>query len=127
MHQKSLDGSFSEWKTVGFFQVSRGLHQGFPLSPLLFIIVIESLSKKLEHERELGNLPRLQISRGVKNMNHSQFVDDTLFLGGASIIIASRFKSILDSFLDASGGAVNNIKSQIYGWHTSPRVMCAIA
>jgi hypothetical protein len=60
-------------------------------------------------------------------MNHSQFTDDTLLLGGASIIIATRFKRILDSFLDASRGAVNNIKCQIYGWHTPTRVMQAIA
>jgi hypothetical protein len=45
-----------------FFQASRGLHQGFPLSPLLFIIVVESLSRKLEKERDLGNLPGLQIT-----------------------------------------------------------------
>jgi hypothetical protein len=43
-------------------------------------------------------------------MNHSQFVDDTLLLGGDSTIISSRFKAILDSSLDSSGGDVNNKK-----------------
>jgi hypothetical protein len=101
------------------FNVNRGLCQGCPLSPLLFIIVVEYLSRNLEKERDLGNLPGMQITRGVRNMNHSQFIDDTLLLGGDSIIIATRFKRILDSFLDASGGAVNNKKCQIYGCHTS--------
>lgn len=59
-------------------------------------------------------------------MNHSQFANDTLLMGGASIIIATKFKRILDSFLDASR-AVKNRKCQIYGWHTPPRVMRAIA
>jgi len=93
------------------------------VSLLLFIIVVESLSRKLEHEREIGNLPGLQISRGVNNLNHSQFVDDTLLLGGASTIIASKFKYMLDSFLYAFGGVVNERKNQVFGWHTSSRIM----
>jgi hypothetical protein len=64
-----------------FFQVNQGLNQGFPLSPLLFPPVVETLSRKLEHERDLGNFPSLQITKGVKNMN-LEFVDDTLLLKG---------------------------------------------
>jgi hypothetical protein len=82
--------------------------------------VSEYLSENLEQERELGILSGMQIIR-VKNMNHSQFVDDTIMLGGASIIIASRFKITLDSFLDASRGAVNNRRN------ISPQVMQAIS
>jgi hypothetical protein len=61
--------------------------------------------------------------RGVKPLNHSQFSKDTLFLGEASQIIASHFKTILDSFLGASGGAVNHHKFQIMGWNTQMLVM----
>jgi hypothetical protein len=104
-------------RSIGFFQASRGLRQGYLL---LFIIVVEALSRKLKKEIELGNLLGLQITRVVKNMNHSQLVDDTLLLGGASIII---FKSTVESFLDVFGGVVNNRKCQVYGWNTSPRFM----
>jgi hypothetical protein len=58
-------------RPTGCFQAIKGLCQGYPLSPLIFIIVVEYLSRKLEHGREIGNLPGLQISRGIKNMNHS--------------------------------------------------------
>jgi len=58
-------------KRIGCFQAIKGLCQGYLLSPLIFIIVVEYLSRKLEHGREIGNLPRLQISRAIKNMNHS--------------------------------------------------------
>lgn len=97
------------------------------LLPLMFIIVVDSLIKKLEQECENGNLLELQIARRVKNINHSQFANDTLILGGASTTIASRFKGILDSFLDASGGEVNNRKCQIFEWNSSPRTLREIA
>jgi hypothetical protein len=48
-------------------------------------------------------------------------------MGGASVIIASIFKSTLDSFLDSSGGDVNNRKFQFFGWYTSPQVMWEIS
>jgi len=70
--------------------------------------MVDSLSRQLEYERENGNLPGLQMARGVKNLNRYQFVDDTLLLGGASQIIAFRLKKVTNSFLDASGGAVND-------------------
>jgi hypothetical protein len=65
--------------------------------------------------------------RGVKSLNHSQFIDDTLFLGGASQIIALRFKQVLDSFLDASGGEVNHWKCQILMWNARARVSQSIS
>lgn len=36
--------------------------------------------------------------RGTKNINHSQFRDDTLLLEGASVVIvvAAKFKAILE-------------------------------
>jgi len=52
----------------------------------------------------------IQIVGGIKGINHSQFEDDTLLLDGVSLIIASSFKNILVSILDAYGGVINYIK-----------------
>jgi hypothetical protein len=52
----------------------------------------KSLSRNMEVERISRNLPGIKIVRGVSSFNHSQFVDDTLLLGGASTIITKRFK-----------------------------------
>jgi hypothetical protein len=70
----------------------------------------------LEEERRKGNLLGLHIAIGVKEINHSQFADDTLLLGSASICIAMHFQKVLNSFLAASGGKLNISKCRIYGW-----------
>jgi hypothetical protein len=60
-------------------------------------------------------------------MNHLQFMNDTLLLGGASTVIVERFKCVLDHFINTSGGKVNNGKSQLYGLSTIPRLLHAIS
>jgi hypothetical protein len=55
----------------------------------------KSIGRKLEHERRMGNLPRIPFARRIKPINHSQLADDALFLGATSTIIARRFKKIL--------------------------------
>lgn len=49
----------------------------------------------------------VNIVNGVKAINHSQFSDDTLLIGGASVVIAQIFKDILYAYLDVTGGLVN--------------------
>lgn len=97
------------------FQSSRGLRQGCPLSPYLFILMAESFTKSLDHNRRVGLITGIKFGNGVKNINDSQFVDDTLLIGGASTTIARRFKILLDQYMDYSGGAVNVHKSCVYG------------
>eukprot|EP00253_Pinus_taeda_P027507 PITA_27507 len=99
------------------FQSSRGLRQGCPLSPFLYIIMAETLSLHLENKRKLKEITGIDIVRGSKGINHSLFVDDTLLIGGASSLMARRFKETLDLFLQASGGKLSNNKCMIYTWN----------
>jgi hypothetical protein len=50
------------------------------------------------------------VVRGVKSINHSQFVDDTLLLSGASSIMEKRFKMVLDIFTRSSREGLTTIK-----------------
>jgi len=109
------------------FQSSRGLRQGCPLSPYLFILMAESFSSTLEHNRRVGLISGIKFGNGVKNINHSQFADDTLLIGRASTTIARRFKILLDQFMACSGGEVNFQKSCIYGWNISNQTAHSIA
>eukprot|EP00253_Pinus_taeda_P035074 PITA_35074 len=110
-----------------FFRSSRGLRQGCPLSPFLFIIMAETLSVHLENLRLKREIMGICIERGIKEINHSLFADDTLLIGGASSLMARRFKRVLDAFLQVSGGKLNNRKCKIYTWNVPYQIQQSIS
>ena len=80
---------------TNYFQASRGIRKGCPLSPFLYILIVDSLSRKLTIEKNLGTTPGTRMMKGIEPINHALFVDDSLFLGGVSIKIAKAFSGIL--------------------------------
>jgi hypothetical protein len=82
-----------------FFQSSRGIRQGDPLSPLLFVVVMESLSRMLNEYMLQGLLSGFSV--GIKDnealvMNHLLFADDTLIFCGAQ---AKHVRNLRCTFL----------------------------
>jgi hypothetical protein len=70
----------------GFFSSACGLRQGDPLSPLLFVIVMEALSKLLTATIQRGFLSSFSVGSRrseVVNISHLLFADDTLVFCGA--------------------------------------------
>lgn len=114
-------------RATEFLKALRGLRQGCPLSPLLFVIQASVLSFLLDKKMQDQYINGLCIARGVKNINHALFANDTLLLGTTSFSSTSKFKAVLDEFSEASSSVVNKNKCHIFSWNTSPRLLSAIS
>ena len=57
---------------------SRGLRQGDPFSPILFLFVADALSALINKSIAKEGLERLQIYRGASVISHILFADDTM-------------------------------------------------
>jgi hypothetical protein len=100
-------------ETTSFFQSGRGLRQGCPLSPLLFILVMEGLSLLLKKGQVEGKLTGVKVSRLVKIL-HLFFVDDVLIMTRASLQEWKEIDNILNIFCRATGMLVNLTKSTFH-------------
>jgi hypothetical protein len=63
---------------------TRGIHQGDPLSPYLFILCTETFSSMLQKAERMGSLTGVPIARGRIRFNHLFFADDILVFCKAS-------------------------------------------
>ncbi|VFQ82081.1 unnamed protein product [Cuscuta campestris] len=102
----------------GFFRMKRGVKQGDPLSPLLFILGNEGLSRMIKGKVEEGYLKAIQTGRS-KPPSHLAYADDIIFFLNGHFRNLLRFKGIIDCFLNSSGHMINLNKSHFY---TGPRV-----
>ena len=82
----------------GLFSPERGLRQGDHLSPFLFILGVEVLSRLLFKEERKGSIKGLRIARNVSAIHHLLFADDLLIFGKASVAEASSIKACLDKY-----------------------------
>jgi ribonuclease HI/exonuclease III len=104
------------------FSPSRGLRQGDPLSPFLFIIMTEGLSRSIHAALDSNRLTGLPLHGISPPLSHSQFVDDTLLMGSPTVREALSIQSILSSFSEASGLECNKAKSLIFFFNTPPQI-----
>lgn len=92
---------------------SRGIRQGDPLSPYLFIMCSEVLSGLCNRAQEDGSLQGLRVARTCPRINHLLFADDTMFFLDANRENCAALTSILDKYETASGQAISKEKSAI--------------
>lgn len=114
-------------RLVNYFKDSRGIRQGCPLSPFLYILMANSLSRKLIHEKLNGTLPGIRAITGTTSINHALFADDSILMGGTSIKIERSFNGVIQSFYRVSGAMVNKRKSAVYGWAVDQQSILRIA
>jgi hypothetical protein len=99
--------------------IQRGLKQGDPLAPFLFLLVAEGLGGLMRRAVDLNLFSGFQVGREGVVVSHLQYVDDTLYIGEASWENLWAVKAILRGFEMVSGLKVNFWKSNLMGINVS--------
>ncbi|XP_057770246.1 uncharacterized protein LOC130990064 [Salvia miltiorrhiza] len=99
----------------GEFSLEKGLRQGDPLSPFLFLIAAEGLHSLVERAVEKGFVGPAEIGKDNIRISHLQYADDTVFVLADEEKNAEAIKYILMLFHLISGMSVNFNKSNLMG------------
>ncbi|XP_039135720.1 uncharacterized protein LOC120273142 [Dioscorea cayenensis subsp. rotundata] len=103
-----INGRPSRWITS-----SRGVRQGDPISPLLFILASQNLSAILNHALYINFIPGFDV-RLTRNINHLMFADDLLIISKASRQSARNILFCLNLYASISGQNPNLNKSALF-------------
>ena len=95
------------------FVPSRGLRQGGPLSPYLFLFVAGGLATLLNREVEKGTISPLKIAQGSPGISNLLFADDSLLFFKATVDQARKVKELLDLFQKCSGQLLSHSKCSL--------------
>ncbi|XP_073121701.1 uncharacterized protein [Henckelia pumila] len=98
---------------IGPIIPKRGLRQGDPLSPYLFLICTEGLSSLILAEMRSGNIHGIKVAHNAPAISNLFFADDSFLFFRATEEESIRVKNYLRLYEQASGKKVNYAKSSI--------------
>ncbi|PNX80406.1 cysteine-rich receptor-like protein kinase, partial [Trifolium pratense] len=109
---------------TGEFKVCKGLRQGDPLSPFLFLIVAEGLTGMIRRAVEIGKFHGYKVNEFLQ-VQILQFADDTILMGEGSWENLWTIKTVLRGFELVSGLKINFTKSKLYALNVDDRFLAA--
>lgn len=78
-------------QTYGRIIHERGIRQGDPLSPFVFILCAEALVHVMNIAELEGNIMGMKLTKNCRSIQHLLFADDSLFLCQATLKECSNF------------------------------------
>jgi hypothetical protein len=98
---------------VGPIHPERGLRQGDPVSPYLFILCAEGMSALIKQAEQNNSLHGIKICRKAPSISHLLFADDSFLFFRANMDETNTLNGILDTYANAFGQMINMQKSEI--------------
>ena len=93
---------------------SRGIRQGDPLSPYLFILCIDFLGQLIEEKCSANLWKLIKVSQSGPSVSHLMFADDLVLFAKADNINCCVIRDVLDEFCKMSGQTVSESKSRVF-------------
>ncbi|MCH84332.1 RNA-directed DNA polymerase (Reverse transcriptase), partial [Trifolium medium] len=94
------------------FSPMRGLRQGDPLSPYLFVLCMERLGTMISSSVSNGSWKPMQITKDGTKLSHLFFADDVLLFAKANVSQARVVNNVLERFCALSGLKISLDKSK---------------
>ncbi|XP_016199025.1 uncharacterized protein LOC107639987 [Arachis ipaensis] len=95
------------------FKMERDLRQGDPLSPFLFVLVVDVLHRMIGVAVRNGRIAPLLVGRDNIELSHLQFADDTVLFCPPEEETIKNYKRLLRSFEVMLGLSINFDKSNL--------------
>ncbi|KAL6130571.1 hypothetical protein ACLB2K_068950 [Fragaria x ananassa] len=115
-------------KTLGRFSPTRGLRQGDPLSPYLFLLCSKGLTSLLQKADQEGLVHGARVTGSAPAISHLLFADDSLLFGRADLQEITHFKQCLLLYESAAGQKINFQKSAVsFGPGVTSEQKCGLA
>ena len=100
---------------------SRGIHQGDPLSPYLFLLCVKGLSTLIKALVCNGSMEGIAICRGGPKLSHIYFADDNLIFCKASLAKCDSLQKVLEAYEQVSRQQQNRTKTSLFFSSNTPK------
>ena len=95
---------------MGFIKPTKGIQQGDPLSPFLFLLCTEGLHGLISQAAQRGDIHGFSLSRRSPALTHLLFADDSLLFCRSNVEEYQKVLEVLQVYEMSSGQQVSKAK-----------------
>lgn len=99
---------------TSYFTPSRGIRQGDLLSPYIFIMCMEMLSRMINRSVDYLHWHSIRISKHGSDISHLFFADEIILLSKINTQSCHAIIDVINNFNHISGQKINFLKSKIF-------------
>lgn len=97
-----------------YFTPTRGLRQGDPLSPYLFILMANVFSWMMHKAIEDGSIKGIRLNKYCPTLSHLLFTDDAIIFMDGTVRECQNLANLLDQYCYTTGQVINLNKSGVF-------------